>query len=262
MKFHHLALFGCCLLIPACKREAGSSSNAALPVPPKDSAVDLVDTHVSVALNRSVLGLSLEKPISREAGTINGVETSITGYVRQVTEQYLVLSRHPRPDDHDKEGSLLWIPHSSILTVRQSYPGAKAERGEHGQPSSWRLEALEGLMNLIGFDLRELPQGELQVWVERGGRKEFMDSFDTYPGHEQWLYLGIEPFKREAFMMTVLSDEDRGASQVFLPVDQPKNLFKEKIGPKHDWTKPTLLATESPGAGNARIYAQLTRKSQ
>lgn len=195
---------------------------------------------------------------------IDGVETSITGYVRQVTDQFLVLSSHPRPGaPHEKDGSLLWIPHSSILTIRQQYPGNRRTTEEVGQQlSTWRLEAVEGLMNLIGFNLKELPQGELQVWLERGGKKDFLDSFETHPGQEQWLYFGIDPYKREALMLTVMSEENPGISHVFLPVSGPKNFTRAKIEPKHDWTQSTLLATESPGSGNGKLYAQLTPKAR
>ena len=115
-------------------------------------------------------------------------------------------------------------------------------------------------MNLIGFNLKDVPQGELQVWIERSGKKDFLDSFDTHPGHEQWLYFGIDPHKREALMMTVVSEENRGSSMVFLPLNEPKLFSKAKIEANHDWTKSTLLATESPGSGGGKIYAQLTPK--
>jgi hypothetical protein len=266
MALRPFVLLSCSLFLSACEKERPAAGSApAQPLvatPPQRAPADLVDTRVSVALHRGALGLSLEKPIPREAGTINGVEASITGYVRQVTDQFLVLSRDPRPSDpHEKDGSLLWIPHSSILTIRQQYPGSRDTVAEVEQPSSWRLGAVEGLMNLIGFNLQELPPGELQVWIERDGKKDLLDGAETHPGQEQWLYFGIDPYKREALMLAVVSEENRGSSAVFLPVSAPKIFTRAKIEPKHDWTKPTLLATESPGSGNGKLYAQLIPKS-
>jgi len=264
MEPRYIALFVCSLGMMACREEKRppetpspvSSETKSTPSP------GLVDTQVSIALHRGALGLSLEKPIAREAGTINGVEASISGYVRQETEHFLVLSRHPRSGDpHERDDSLLWIPYSSILTIRQQYPNSRPKGETAEQSTPWRLEAVEGLMNLIGFNLKDLPEGNLQVWVERGGKKDFLDDFDTHPGQEQWLYFGIDPYKSEALMMTVVSEENQGLSKVFLPVDQPKMFHKSKIEPNHDWTKSTLLASESPGSGNGKVYALLTPKT-
>ncbi len=253
MKTSSAILLICSLTLAACR------DNKPVPVAIQEKpAPSLVGTHVSISLNRAAMGLSLEKPISREAGTINGVETSITGYVQKETEHFLVLSRHPvqgQEKEHDE--SLLWIPYSSILTIRQQHPNSRGPVESADQPDAWRLDAVQGLMNLIGFDLTQVPEGTLEIWVERNGKKDFMDDVDTHPGHEQWLYFGIDPYKTEALMMSVVSEEDRGSGIVFLPLDDPKP-FQKMIGPDHDWKKSAVIAAENSGAGAGKIYARLT----
>ncbi|GAA5127748.1 hypothetical protein JIN84_08270 [Luteolibacter yonseiensis] len=243
----------CCLVFTGCRQD----KPATVAVPEK-AAGGLLGTRVSISLNRSVLGLSLEKPISREAGTINGVETSITGYVQKETEHFLVLSRRPaRDQEKEHDESLLWIPYSSILTIRQQYPNSKGEREPIDQPGAWRLEAVQNFMELAGVDLTRIPEGYLDIWLERNGKKSLLDGVDTHPGHEQWLYIGIAPYKRDALMISVVSDESPGTSMTFIPLDEPK-AFQNMIKGTPDWTKPVLIAAENHGASPGKIYAQLT----
>lgn len=252
MKTLPLIILVCTLAAPACRDEKHSTQSTL-----EQPRFSLLGTRVSVSLNRSVLGLSLDKPIAREAGTIDGVETSIVGYVQKETEHFLVLSRHlttGQPKEHDE--SLHWIPYSSILAIRQSHPNSKGGDDTSDPPEPWRFEAVKGMMNLIGIDLCEVPQGNLEIWVERNGKKDFLDDVDTHPGHEQWIYFGIDPYKREALIMSVVSEENQGSSMRFLPLEDPKP-FQKMIGSNPDWTKSILIAAENSGAGAGKIYAQL-----
>jgi hypothetical protein len=237
-----------CLITTSCSKE-----EAALPAKTRPS---LEGTHVTVALNRSALGVATSKPLSRQTGTYNGVEVSVSGYVVAETERFLVLSETPVAG-HDVDRDLHWLPLTSILSIRQSKDGGaeETETGEAAQP--WRLEALQNLLGMVAFPLKDLPQGELELWFVKDGKKEYLDGVDTMPGFDQWLQIGVEPVNGTSLILSVVSEENRGFHLTSLPTGSLTPLHKT-IKPDHNWRESAVIAAE--GSGDGKVYARVKPK--
>jgi hypothetical protein len=238
-----------CLLMTSCREEEA-------PVSPAKFPPSLEGTRVTIALSRSALGLSTTKPLSRQAGTYDGVEVSITGYVVGETDRFLVLSKVPVAG-HDVDRDLHWLPLTSILSIRQSKPGGagETETGEAAHP--WRLEALQNLLGMVAFPLKDLPQGELELWFEKNGKKEYLDGVDTTPGFDQWLQIGVEPVDGTSLILSVVSEENRGFNLISLPTGRLTPLRKT-IKPGHNWRESAVIAAE--GSGDGKVYARVKPK--
>lgn len=234
-----------------CRDKSAAVAPVAAEVKP---AMTLEGTRVQISLNRSALGISKEKAVSRRTGTYDGVELMISGYVVKDTGQFLVI----RQDSLKKEKNewLEWIPYSSILSVSQS-PYATQVEEDAAPTESWQMEAVENLMGMVRFSLRDLPQGELTLWFEKDGKKDFLDAVDIMPGFDRWLYIGVDPVGSDALFMSVVSPESKGFSSMSLPVSR-LTPFHKKTEPKHDWRKAAVIAEE--GSGGGKIWAQVKPK--
>lgn len=238
-----------CVFATGCRKEVPTAVAA-------ESPPSLEGSHVTVALNRSALGVSTSRPLSRQAGTYDGVEVSVSGYVVAETERFLVLS-DVLASGHDVDRDLHWFPLTSILSIRQSKDGrgGKTESGEAAQP--WRLEALQNLMGMVAFPLKDLPQGELELWFEKDGKKEYLDGVDTTPGFDQWLQIGVEPVNSSSVIVSVVSEEDKGFSLIALPTGRLTPLYKT-TKPGHNWRESAVIAAE--GSGDGKVHARVKPK--
>lgn len=245
-----LVLLGGCLFAIGCQK-----SKVVAPAVTDESRLSLKGTQVRVALNRSALGLSTERPFSRQTGTYNGVEVSISGYVVEDNEKYLILSNLPDPHEHAR--GLTWIPHTSVLSIYQASPEPKVQTNPFPNTDisePWRLEAIHNLLGMVSFPLRDLPQGKLTIWWTKDGKKEFLDEIDTTPGFDRWLCVGVEPVNNDSLFMSVVSEEDKGSNMIGLP-SRDLTPLHHSIKPDHDWRKPSIIAAE--GSGDGKLWAQL-----
>lgn len=238
-----------CLLATGCRKDETPWLSA-------ESRPSLEGTHVTVALNRAALGVATSKPLSRQTGTYDGVEVSVSGYVVAETERFLVLSDWPA-SGHDVDRNLHWFPLTSILSIRQSKGGGThgSDTGETAQP--WRLEALQNLLGMVAFPLKDLPQGELELWFVKDGKKEYLSCVDTMPGFDQWLQIGVEPVTSSSLILSVVSEENKGFCLTSLPTGKLTPLHKT-IKPGHNWREPAVIAAE--GSGNGKLYARVKLK--
>ncbi|RYD37764.1 MAG: hypothetical protein EOP86_02675 [Verrucomicrobiaceae bacterium] len=243
------ALSAACILTTGCSREKA-------PALPAKSPPSLEGTFVTVALSRSALGVSSLKPISRQTGTYDGVEVSVSGYVVAETGRFLVLSGVPGAG-HEPHLGLHWFPLTSILSIRQSGKAKPAGPQAEAPPEPWRLEALQNLMGMVAFPLRDLPQGELELWFVKDGKKDYLDNVDTTPGFDQWLQIGIDPVSHTSVIVSVVSEEEKGFSQVSLPTG-PLTPLRKTIKPGHDWLESAVIAAE--GSGEGKVYARVKPK--
>lgn len=237
------------ILTTSCRKEKVSALSA-------KSLPSLEGSHVSIALNRSALGVANHEPLSRQTSTYDGVEVSVSGYVVAEMEQFIVLSDVP-VKGHELDRDFHWFPLTSILSIRQS---GKAESTEPqaGDPLvTWRLESLQNLLGMVAFPLKELPQGELELWFVKDGKKDFLDGVNTTPGFDQWLQIGIDPVNHTSVIVSVVSEEDKGFSQISLPTGTLTPLHKT-IKPGHNWRESAVIATE--GSGDGKVYARLKPK--
>lgn len=242
-------LFVICVLAISCRREQAPALEGKSPP-------SLEGTHVTVALNRSALGVSTSSPLSRQTGTYNGVEVSVSGYVAAETERFLVLSDTPVAG-HDVDHDLHWFPLTSILSIRQSkHRGtSQTDVGEDAPP--WRLEAVQNLLGMVAFPLKDLPQGELELWFEQDGKKEYLDGVDTTPGFDRWLQIGVDPVNSSSLIVSFVSEEDRGFGLTTLPTKRLTPLHKT-IKPGHNWRVSAVIAAE--GSGDGKIHARVKPK--
>lgn len=238
------------ILTTSCRKEEASVLPAKFPP-------SLEGCHVSIALNRSALGVATDKPLSRQTSTYDGVEVSVSGYVVAETEQFIVLSDVP-VDGHELDRDVHWFPLTSILSIRQLSKADSTESQAVDRLVTWRLESLQNLLGMVAFPLKELPQGELELWFVKDGKKDFLDGIDTTPGFDQWLQIGIDPVNNTSLFLSVVSEEHRGFSQISLPTGRLTPLHKT-IKPGHNWRESAVIAEE--GSGDGKVYARLKPKA-
>ncbi len=241
-------MIGACLL-PGCRRQAEK------PAEPGITDDTLVGSYVSIGLKRSALGLSREDPVSRGVDSLDGVALSVSGYVHARTDRFLVIGKYKEREQNE---GLQWIPYDSILTLGRPRDQDRnwnevPEGGAESVP--WRLAAVEGLMGMIGYDLTRLPEGKLELWIVREGEKEYLESVNTMPGRDQWLYIGKYTGLDDQIFLTVVRKETAGGGIRYFSAEG-LNLFRKQLGPDHDWTKAAPIAVEVTGQG--MIYAKLS----
>jgi hypothetical protein len=241
------ALLTSLLLNAACKK-----NSEALPGDVAKPSLVLKGTKVRVALNRTALGLSTDRPLSRQTSVYDGVEISISGYVVEDHERFLVLGKLPDSGEHDQ--GLTWIPHTSILSIYQeSQEPAHLQPGEP-KPEPWRLEAMHNILGMVSFPLRDLPQGKLTIWWTENGKEDFLNEIEITPGFDRWLCVGVDPVKSMHLFVTVISEEDKGFSSIMLPTERLAPL-QSKVKHGHDWKKAAVIAVE--GSGDGKLWAQV-----
>lgn len=231
----------------ACKQ-----NNTALSAGIDKPSLTLKGTKVRVALNRSALGLSTDRPMSRQTSVHNGVEVSISGYVVEDHENFLVLGHLPDSGEHDQ--GLTWIPHTSILSIYQESQEPGKLQPVDPKPEPWRLEAMHNILGMVSFPLRDLPQGKLTIWWTENGKEDFLNEIEITPGFDRWLCVGVDPVKSMHLFVTVISEEDKGFSSIMLPTEQLAPL-QSKVKHGHDWKKAAVIAVE--GSGDGKLWAQL-----
>jgi hypothetical protein len=237
------------ILSTSCRKDETSALSAR-------SQRSLEGCYVRIALNRSALGVATHKPLSRQTSTYDGVEVSVSGYVVAEMEQFIVLSEVP-VDGHELDRDFHWFPLTSILSIRQLGKAESKEPQAVDPLVTWRFESLQNLLGMVAFPLKELPQGELELWFEKDGKKDYLDGVDTTPGFDRWLQIGIDPVNQTSVIVSVVSEEDRGSSRITLPTG-PLTPLRKTIKPGHNWRESSIIAKE--GSGDGKVYARLKPK--
>ena len=247
MNLNFSPILACCIALCGCSKQETPKTAVA----PAATSAGLEGMYVVVTFHRGALGMSRENSVPLGVDTLDGNSLTIGGFVHQQTDQFLVLGRFK---ERDKNEGLDWIPLTSVLKIGQPTNQDRNWKEPEDAPPGWRLERLQDLMSMVAFDLSELQEGRLEVWIARNGEKELMDSADTMPGREQWMYFGMAPASDGTLFMSVIGKEGNGGNLFFYHGENLKP-FRKTIEPGHDWTKASVIAIEATGKG--KIYAQL-----
>lgn len=99
-----LLICGMSMMIIGCSSDIRESESTHYP----DPLMDYVGKTVTVQFNRNDLGGAADIPVSPTTDRINGAETSISGMLKDVTEE-AILVKHV--------SKMFWIPKDSILLL-------------------------------------------------------------------------------------------------------------------------------------------------
>jgi hypothetical protein len=125
-----------------------------------------------------------------------------------------------------------------------------------GTVPAWRLDAVEGLNNLVGIDLSDLPEGTVSFWITRGGKKEMLTDAEIDPDHDQFAYFGVDAGGGTVLFAAVVSEASPRAGGIGYFNDKDIGPFRSMVEKDHDWSRPAIIAAEATRDG--RIYGVFT----